>query len=103
MFHSFAFIASKEFIVDNDCKIIDDIIYELKIFNKKDSKITLVSLTFFAEVYEKLWRKSKVTTTVQYLFCVINEFGKTHNLKTVKLYLVVDAQQNSKSDTCGYL
>ena len=54
LFHSFGFIASKEFIVDNDCKIIDDIIYGLKIFNKKDSKITLVSLTFFAEVYEKL-------------------------------------------------
>ena len=86
LFDSFGFTGSKESIIDNDHKIIDKLVYGLKKFNKKDNKITLISLTFSAEAYKILSRlKSKLTTTAQDLFYVINEFGKTHTLKTIKL------------------
>ena len=91
MFDSFDILGFKEFIIDNDCKIIDKINYRLIKFNEKDNNIALVSLTFSAEMYEKLSSpKSKLTATAQDLFYVINEFEKVHNLKTVKLYLVDD-------------
>ena len=86
MFDSFGFTGSKEFIINNDHKIIDKLVYGLKKSNKKDSKITLISLTFSAEAYENLSRlKSKLATTAQDLFYVINEFAKPHTLKKVKL------------------
>ena len=78
-------------------------IYELKPINKKDNKITLVSLTFSAEMCEKLssW-KSRLTTKTQDLVYIMNEFSKAHNLKTVKIYLIVDTLQDIKYDTCRF-
>ena len=100
LFENFCFTGFKEFIVNSDCKIIDKLLFELKKFNKKDNKITLVSLTFSAEGYENLSKlKSKLTTITQDLFYVINEFAKAHNLKTIKLYLVDDCLQDLKLDT----
>ena len=60
-------------------------------------------MTFSAEAYENLSRlKSKLTTTTQDLFYVINEFAKVHSLETVKLYLVDDLLQDLKSDNCEF-
>ena len=60
-------------------------------------------MTFSAEAYEKLSsRKSKLKATAQDLFYIINEFAKAHNLKTVNLYLVDDALQDLKSDSCEF-
>ena len=103
LFDGFGCTGFKEFIIDNNCKIIWKIIYGLKKSNKKDNKITLVSLTFSVEVYEKLSsQKTRLLTRAQDSFYVINEFAKAHNLKTVKLYLVDDTFQGSKYDTCGF-
>ena len=32
----------------------------------------------------------------------MNEFSKAHNLKTVKIYLIVDTLQDIKYDTCRF-
>ena len=51
LFDSFGFTAFKPFIADNDLDIIDDMLFNWQKFNKKDSKINLVSLTFSTESY----------------------------------------------------
>ena len=57
-FDSFGFIRFKQFIVDNDKNIIDKMLFNLEKFNKKDTKINLVSLTFSIESYKKIKEKS---------------------------------------------
>ena len=61
-------------------------------------------MTFSAEAYKNLsTRKSKLTTTAQDLFYVMNyEFAKTHNLKTVQPYLVFDWLEDLQSETTGF-
>ena len=60
-------------------------------------------MTFSAEAYENLSRlKSKLTTTAQDVFYVINEFAKAYSLETVKLYLVDDRLQDLRSDNCEF-
>ena len=46
LFDSFEFTGFKQVIVDNDKDIIDKMLFNLKKFNKKDTKINLISLTF---------------------------------------------------------
>ena len=54
LFNSFGFVGFKQFIVDNDKDIIDKMLFNLEKFNKKDTKINLVSLTFSIESYQKI-------------------------------------------------
>ena len=56
LFDSFCFAGFKEFIVVNDINIVDKLLFNFKKFNKKDTKINLVSLTFSTETYKK-WKK----------------------------------------------
>ena len=58
LFDSFCFAVFKEFIVVNDINIVDKLLFSFKKFNKKDTKINLVSLTFSIETYKK-WKKTK--------------------------------------------
>ena len=49
---SFGFTGFKKFIIDNDLSVIDQFLFNLQKFNKKDSKISLVLLTFSIESYQ---------------------------------------------------
>ena len=46
MFYSFGFEGFKEFVIQDDQKIINKIFYGVEKFDKKDNKITLVTLRF---------------------------------------------------------
>ena len=54
---SFEFAGFKQFILDNDKNIIDKMLFNLEKFNKKNTKINLVSLTFYIEPYKENKRK----------------------------------------------
>ena len=58
LFDSFGVTDFKQFIVDNDKNIIDKMLVNLEKFNKKDTKINLLSLTFSMESYKKIKEKS---------------------------------------------
>ena len=58
LFDSFCLAGFKEFIVVNDINIVDKLLFSFKKFNKKDTKINLVSLTFSIETYKK-WKKTR--------------------------------------------
>ena len=58
MFDSFGFVGFKQFIVDNDKNIIDEMLFNLENLNQKDAKINLSSLNFSIESYKKIKEKS---------------------------------------------
>ena len=66
------------FIIDNDLSVIDTLLFNLQEFNKKDSKINLLSLTFSIESYQKIKEKSlkNLTDTAKDLFHLLSEFRK---------------------------
>ena len=100
LFDSFGFIGLKEFIIDNDKKIVDRFFYRLEKINKKDKKINLTHLQFDIESYKKI-NKNSLTSTAQDFFHTLSEFGKVHKNKIVDVYMVDDQLQDLKSDTCG--
>ena len=77
---SFGFIGLKEFMVDNDRKLVDRFFYGLEKINRKDKRINLIYVQFDVN---------------------LNEFGKVHKRKLVNVYMVDNQLQNLKSDTCG--
>lgn len=81
LFDSFGFIAFKQFNVDNNLDIIDKMLFNFKIFNKKDQKITLVPLTFSIESSNKMKEKylNELTNTAKDLFHLLSEFAKLKN------------------------
>ena len=75
---------------------------ELKNFKKKDSKITVITLTFSMEEYEKIKNVNRLSETTQDILDLINEFGKKHNLKEeVRVHFIDDQPQKTETDTCG--
>ena len=53
LFDSFGFDGFKEFLLQDDKKALNKILYGIKKFEKKDSKITVITLTFSMEEYKK--------------------------------------------------
>lgn len=62
LFDSFGFTGFKEFIINNDKKIIDKLLYGLKNFNRKDNRI-IVPVNFLVESYERESQSSKSNLT----------------------------------------
>ena len=100
LFDSYGFIGLKEFIIDNDRKLIDRFFYGLEKINKNDKKINLTYVQFDSAAFEKI-NKSQLTTTAQDFFHSLNEFAKVHKRKVVNVFMVDDCLQDLKSDTCG--
>ena len=76
----------------------------LEKFNKKDTKINLVSLTFSIESYKKTKEKSldNLTNTVKDFFHLLSEFGKLKqkNKKKELKIILLDDQFKSLQQTC---
>ena len=90
LFDNFGIAALKELTIQDDRKIINILLYNLKIFNKSDNKITLISLIFLMKDFEKKQTKLSgvLSTTAIDLFHVLNEFGKRDNIEDeVKVHL----------------
>ena len=81
---SYGFIGLKEFIIDNDRKIIDRFFHGLSKMNKKDSKINLTYVEFVPQAYEKI-DKNQLTTTAQDFSHTLSKFSKVHKLKNVNV------------------
>ena len=66
------------FIVGNDGNIIDRLLYNFKKCKIKDQKLSLCSLQFSVEDWEKLEqsKKEKLTNTAQNFFHLLTEFAK---------------------------
>ena len=51
---SFGFNGFKEFIIQDDKKVINKSFYDLKMFNAKDQKIIIIMLMFSMTEFEKI-------------------------------------------------
>lgn len=67
-FDSFGFNGIKEFIIQDEKSIIYKIIYDVNTFYRIDDKITLISVQFSVNKYEKVRKKylSKLSTAAFY-------------------------------------
>ena len=102
LFDSFGFEGFKEFIINDDRKTLNKILFRIEKFLKKDNKVTLVTLKFSMREYEKIRNAHRLTTTTQDLLHLMFEFGKLHKINdVVTVHLVNDQLQKTKMDTCG--
>ena len=102
LFDSFGFEGLKKFIIDNDKKLINRVLFNLNKFGKNDRKITLISLTFSMKEYEKIKDVKELRTTTQDLLHLMYEFGKLHNIKNeINVFSLDDQLQKIETDTCG--
>ena len=101
LFDSFGFEGLKKFIIDNDKKLLNKVLYNLNNFKKSDRKITLISLKFSMREYEKISDKQLKTTT-QDLLHLMYEFGKLHSIQDeITVFNLDDQLQKIETDTCG--
>ena len=101
-FDSIGFEGLKNFIVQDDKKILNKILFGIEKFKKKDKKITLITLKFSMKEYEKIRQANILRTTAIDLLHLIREFGKLHGIKDeFKIHLVDDQLQELETDTCG--
>ena len=102
LFDSFGFEGLKKFIIDNDKKLLNKVLFNLNKFGKNDHKITLISLTFSMRGYEKIKDLKELRTTTQDLLHLMYEFGKLHNIENeVNVFSLDDQLQKTETDTCG--
>ena len=102
LFDSFGFEGLKKFIIDNDRKILNKVLFNLNKFQKIDGKITLISTKFSMLQYEKIKDMKQLRTTTQDLLHLIYEYGKLHNVQDeIAVFSVDDQLQKIETDTCG--
>ena len=79
-------------------------LFNLQKFNKKESKINLVLLTFSIESYQKIKEKylKNLTDTAKDFFHLLSEFGKMKNQKKeVKIVSLDDQLYDFTTDMRG--
>ena len=76
LFDSFEFKGFKEFILQDDQKVLSKILYDIEKFNKRDNKITLIFLKFFMQEHEKIKNKIRLSETTIDLLHLMNDYGK---------------------------
>ena len=102
LFDSFGFEGFKKFIIDNDRKVLNKVLFGLNKFQKSDRKITLISVKFSMSEYEKIKDTKQLKTTTQDLLHLMYEFGKLHNIEDeITVFSLDDQLQKIDTDTCG--
>ena len=102
LFNNFCFKGFKEFVFQNDQKVLNKILYGIEKFNKKDNKTTLITLKFSMREYENVKNKNRLSETAIHLLHLMNECRKKHDLKDETIvHLVDDQSQMIEKDTCG--
>ena len=102
LFDSFGFEGFKKFIIDNDKRVLNKVLFGLNKFGKTDRKITLISVKFSMSEYEKIKDTKQLKTTTQDLLHLMYEFGKLHNIQNeITVFSLDDQLQKIETDTCG--
>ena len=98
LFDSFGFDGFKEFLLQDDKKTLNKILYGIKGFKKRDSKITVITLTFSMEEYKKIKTVNRLSETTQDILHLINEFGKLYNSKEeVRVHFIDDKLKKNRN------
>ena len=105
LFDSHGLEGFKYFIVDNDEKIIDKLLYNFENCKIDDAntKIGLCTMTFDTNIWDKLPKnkKSQLNETENFFFHLLYQFAKLKQSKQMKIVIVKTNLQELKSSTCG--
>ena len=97
LFDNFGFTGFKKFVIDNDVNILNKILYSLQKFQKKDQKITIITIKFSMKEYENIKNEHRLRQTTQDLLHLIYEYGRLHNIKdSITIHSVTINFKNSK-------
>ena len=105
LFDSHGLEGFKYFIVDNDEKIIDELLYKFKIckIDNADTKIKLCTMTFDSAIWEKMsnQKKSQLNETATNFFHLLYQFAKLKKINKMNIVIVENNLQELSSITCG--
>ena len=105
LFDSHGLEGFKYFIVDNDEKIIDELLYNFKNckIDEANLKIKLCIMTFDSNIWERLshQKKSQLNETASNLFHLRYQFAKLKKSNKMNIVIVENNLQELSSPTCG--
>ena len=103
-FYSFGLDGLKHFIVQDDRKIVEKILFGTKKMTRTDNKITLCKIMFNLNACENLSVKEHgaLSDTVRNFFHFVQAFGNKLKLRNfLNIWMVEDRVQTLVSATCG--
>ena len=91
------------FIVDNNENIIEELLYNIKKCKTTNQKITLCTMTFSTNNWEKLvcTKKEQLTGATQNLFHLLKEFFKLKRTNEMNILIVEHPVQEITHSSCG--
>ena len=104
LFDSFGVEGFKLFIVDNDQKIINELLYNFKKCESKSSqKLKLCTMKFCVETWQKMSQKTKdqLTGTTQNFFHLLEQFAKLKKTHCMNIVILKNQIQDLVSPNCG--
>ena len=105
LFDSHGLDGFKYFIVDNDEKLIDELLYNFKNckIDNADVQIKLCKMTFDSIVWDEMPRqqKSQLNETATYFFHLLYQFAKLKKSNKMKIVILENNLQELTSSTCG--
>ena len=105
LFDSHGITGFKYFIVDNDEKIIDELLYDYKKCKSNNPmfEIKLCSMRFDLNIWEKMpkQKKAQLNKTATYFFHLLYQFGKLKKVNKMTIVIVENDLQKLTSSTCG--
>ena len=105
LFDSHGLDGFKYFIVDNDEKIIDELLYNFKNCknDNADAKIKLCTMTFDSTTWDRMsnHKKSQLNETATYFFHLLYQFAKLKKTNKMNIVIVENDLQELTFPTCG--
>ena len=104
LFDVFGIEGFKLFIVNNDQKIIHDLLYNFeKCDSKSSQKLKLCTMKFCIETWQKMSQKTKdqLTDTAQNFFHLLEQFAKLKKTHCMNVLILEDTIQDLISPNCG--
>ena len=83
LFDSFGFEGFKQFVMQDNRKLLNQILFGIEKFKRKDSKVTLIMLKFSMGEYKKIRNGIRLSTTTIDLLHLMYQYGKLHSITLV--------------------
>ena len=104
LFDSFGIKGLKNFIVQNDEKIVAKVLKGVENLKEDKTEINLVSVNFVKNSYLKLseGEKAALSETCTDFLHFLESFAEYENQSLIHLWLLEDPIQDISTNTCGY-
>ena len=105
LFDSLGLDGFKFFIVENDAKIIDELLFNFKTYkiSLTDETLTLFEMKFSVDSWKNMThtKKEQLTETAQNFFHLLQQFAKLKKTNDMSILILEQPVQNLTSSNCG--